>query len=137
MVSLENQQGNEDRGKFRGPKATLSVYKEISKRLGRIFRGFREIRYNPTEYQRINKYLSSALFPTLSEDLFCWASNFIYISNLISNLIRRSFLLGQWFDLILKHALPYPFQPINITSSEGKKKNDQAKNRIDFSIGLT
>ena len=47
---------NKDRGKSKSPKATLSIYKRISKRLGRIFKRFREIRQNPTEDQGINKY---------------------------------------------------------------------------------
>jgi len=59
LVNLKNQG---DKDQFRSPNASISIYKEISKGLGCKFRRFKEIRYNPTEDQEINKKLS----PTLS-----------------------------------------------------------------------
>jgi len=50
--------------------------------LGCILIRFREIRYNSTEDQEINKNLS----PTLS-NLFCWASDFVHIFIRISHFI--------------------------------------------------
>jgi len=55
-----------------------------------MFIRFREIKHNPTEDYGTNKYFSPTLSPTVSENLFFWASDFVHISNLI----RRSFLLG-------------------------------------------
>ena len=104
---------NEDRGKSRNSKATLSIYKGISKGLGRIFKRFREIRQNSTEDQGINKYLSPTLSPTLSKDLFCWQAILSISPTLSLTLSEDLFFIEIAIWSHPQTHFPLPISPIN------------------------
>jgi len=67
---------NEDRDKSKSSKATLSIYKWISKGLGHIFKNFREIRLNPTEDQGIKKNMYLQRFLQPYQQIFSVAKRF-------------------------------------------------------------
>ena len=103
-----------------------------SKGLGRIFKKFREIRQKSNWRLRNKQIFISNIISNLIKRSFLLASDVVHICNLI----RRSFFVEIVIWSYPQARSPLPMSPINTCKFRGKT-NDQAENRIDFCIGLT